>query len=152
MMCGLAIMQLVDDGCFYHKVSLHCGKMNLNYDFDNKKIYFANKASSKYFNITTKTLSNLNSSNQYEQCETVSSVMVSFTHETYGSLTLQFNYFSNPQIKYGLTFMTHDINNLSGLLIQEYQIPSMTIDHLENTYKQKGIIGKNKINTQLVIL
>lgn len=146
------IQKLVDDGCFYHKVSIFCDNMMFYYDFDNKKVKFANKASSKYFKIRTNISSNLNSSNQYEKCESVASVIVSFVHETYGPLTMRLNYFSNPQIKYGLIFSTYNIEDLSGLLIREYDIPSMTIDNLDNTCEKIGIIGKNSITTQLIIL
>ena len=145
------IQKLVDDGCFYHKVSIFCDNMMFSYDFDNKKVNFANKTSSKYFKIRTKKSSNLNSPNQYEKCESVASVIVSFVHETYGPLTLQLNYFSNPQIKYGLTFSTYNIEDLSGLLIREYEIPSMIIDSLDNTYEQDGMIGKNSVATKLLI-
>ena len=145
------INKLVDDGCFYHKVSIYCDYLSFTYDFDQKKVTFGNKASSKYFNIKTNKSCNMKAYNKYEQCESVASVYVSFTHETYGPMCLQMNYFSNPQIKYGLTCMTHDVANLSGLLIREYEIPSMTLDNLENTCEQEGIVGSNECNTELIL-
>ena len=145
------ISKLVDDGCFYHKVSIYCDNVSFSYDFDHKKVIFGNQASAKYFNIKTHKSCNMKAYNKYEQCESVASVYVSFTHDTYGPMCLQLSYFSNPQIKHGLTFMTHDVADLSGLLIREYEIPSMTLYNLENICEQEGIVGSNECNTELIL-
>lgn len=149
---AVQIQRLVDDGCFYHKMCIFCKNMTFSYDFDQKKVTFANKASSQYFNITTDTSSNMTSPNEFERCEALARVIVSFEHDTYGPLSLHLNYFSNPQIKYGMTFITYDVEGLSGLLMREYEISSMQIDSLDNTCKQQGKIGTNSVKTQLLIL
>lgn len=146
------IKRVVDDGCFYHKATVKCGKMGFTYNFDNKKVTFENKASAKYFTIQTSKSSNKNSYNKYEQCEEVAKVIINFSHESYGPMCLEFNYFSNPQIKYGVSFMAHDIENLSGLLIKEYDIQSMTIDNINDAQMLEGFVGVNNSNTELMII
>ena len=126
--------------------------MSFTYYFDSKRITFENKASAKYFTIQTSKSSNKNSYNKYEQCEAVATVIIGFNHESYGPMCLKLNYFSNPQIKYGMSFMANNIENLSGLLIQEYDIESMTIENINDTQMLEGVVGVNNSNTELMII
>ena len=121
------------------------------FDFDTKRIQFNTMESKKYFTISTKTYVRAKGLNQYEQCEKIKQIRIKFNHSLYGESIVYLNYFSNPQIKYGISFYTQKLNNMSGLLIREYDIKHMTLKHLYQKEFCKCRKFKNPVYTDFVI-
>ena len=144
--------KLVNDGVFYHKLFISSEGCGFIYDFDNKKVYLNNRASKKYFNFTTHNVSGGVYENKYEKSDNVAQCCVSFQHTLYGSMTIDLNYFSNPQIKYGIGMkLPNNTQDLTGLLIREYITSSMKVSCLCDESEKEGIVGENDKITSMVI-
>jgi hypothetical protein len=58
-------------------------------------------------------------------------------------ISIGINYYSNPQIKYGINCNVREVEGLSGLLIKEYIANTMEVSELNSIGIVKGIRGKN---------
>lgn len=136
---------ILKNGVFYNRVFVLAeNQSSFVFDFDKRTIEYNSKDASLYFNISKEQFIN-----PRDKTNVINSFIVSFNHKKFGELSLSFNYYSNPQVKYGIDFTpSHDRNvyvkQLTGLLIKEYSIPSMTIDAINYTKKVKPKIKKNK--------
>ena len=143
--------KLVNDGVFYHKLFISSEGCGFTYDFDNKKVCLNNFASKKYFNFTTHNLSGGVYQNKYENSDNVAQCCVNFQHSLYGSMTIDLNYFSNPQIKYGIGMkLPNNTQDLSGLLIREYFTSSMKVSSLSDESEKHGVLGENEKITVII--
>lgn len=138
---------IVYNGSFYNDIFLKSDNCSLKFNFDNKKIKFENHESLKYFTIKTNVLRNNDYTNIYEKCENINQIIISFTNSYHGAISICINYFSNPQIKYGISFISNNYNNIQGLLIREYNISKLTLKKLTDCKNKKCKIYKNPIKT-----
>lgn len=145
---------LVHSGVFYNKVYVSCDSMGFAFDFEKQHLTLHNKQSREYFTFNEKTLTNTSASKTiYEHSENISQLSVSFVHSIYGELELKLNYFSNPQIKYGIGMKFSDsTEGLSGLLIREYMTDSMILCSLEDETEMNGELGVNPRITNLNVV
>lgn len=144
---------LVDDGVFYHKLFIYCDGHAFEFDFDTKKVIFKDKESKTFYKFDKKIFYNHLNKNKYEQSSSIHQCDVSFKHPINGSMSLQLNYFSNPQIKYGIGVkFPMNTNGLDGLLIREYKTDSMRVPTLIDTEYKNGVYGKNDAITKMIIL
>ena len=143
--------KLVHDGSFYKEIFLYANDNMCKFDFDTKRIQFITMKSKNYFTISTQTYVRAKGLNQYEQCEKIKQIRIKFNHSIYGESIVYLNYFSNPQIKYGISFYAEKLNNMSGLLIREYDIKHMTLKHLSQKEFCKCQKFKNPVYTDFVI-
>ena len=144
---------LVDDGVFYHKLFIYCDGHAFEFDFDTKKVIFKDKESKTFYKFDKKIFYNHLNKNKYEQSSSIHQCAVSFKHPINGSMSLQLNYFSNPQIKYGIGVkFPMNTNGLDGLLIREYKTDSMRVPTLIDTEYKNGVYGKNDAITKMIIL
>ena len=150
--CEDKIKQIVKHGCFYDTCKIMCGKYELQYDFDSKRVTLGNQSSRRFFNIKTLTSSGATSYNKYERCEAIGKVCISFQHDTYGLMCLELNHFSNPQIKYGLSFISSYTNIMSGLFVQEYDISSMKVKDMNSKKYCEEKPGINEVMSNLCIV
>ena len=145
------ISKLVNDGCFYDECQIICGKHKLKYNFESKRMTLNNKESLNYFSFKTLTESGNRSYNKFERCENITKLIISFKHNVYGFIGLELNYFSNPQMKYGMNIIMDNAEGIDGLLIKEYEIESMTLNKLDDKTYYQGKCGNNKIISELCI-
>ena len=113
------------------------------------------KEASAYFSFGQKRVSETKLyNNAYETCENITQFQVSFEHSIHGKVTIDLNYFSNPQIKYGIGFSTKKakLSSFSGLLIREYTCKSMEVSELRDVEKKQGVVGKNTVTSKFVVL
>lgn len=122
-------IDLIDDGVFYQSIYVKSEGNIFYFNFDKKKAM-----SDKYFVV---------SQTEEDDYETVN---VSFKHALYGDIVLNFYYFMNPQIKYGLGIKMAKVkNNLFGLLVREYKTNSMEIQGVSDEDDVWGEEGKNAV-------
>ena len=146
-----SIDQILTNGVFYDSIYLCSDSHELSYNFNTQKLTMSKKSSS-YFSFEQKKKKQTSLyNNQYEKCEHITQFVVSFKHSKYGQVKLDLNYFSNPQIKYGIGFSSRSTKSLCGLLVREYILESMTLESIKDVSKIKGIEGKNRVNSQLLI-
>lgn len=147
-----SIDQILTSGVFYDSIYLCSDSHELSYNFNTKKLSMT-KNSSSYFSFEQKQMKQTSLyNNQYEKCEHITQFVVSFKHSKYGKINLDLNYFSNPQIKYGIGFSSPSSKSLSGLLVREYLLESMTLESLKDTSEVKGVEGTNEVNSQLLVV
>ena len=145
--------KIVNDGVFYKKVYINSEGHTVEFDFDKKGIKFNNQASKNYFELKTEVKYGMNNGNAYEKSEKIGECRLQFEHSYYGLISLNLNYFSNPQIKYGMSLcVDKKIESLSGLLIREYKTESMELYDLTDEDKKYGIEGKNNVISDMVLL
>lgn len=75
-------------------------------------------------------------------------ITISFYNIFHGLLEIQVRTFLNPQTKYGFTLMCQNksISNLSGLLVREYKLKSMSLNNINN---EKPLSGRIQINKKI---
>lgn len=147
-----SIDQILTNGVFYDNIYLCSDSHELSYNFNTQKLTMS-KHSSSYFSFVQKQKKQTSLyNNQYEKCEHITQFVVSFKHSKYGKIKLDLNYFSNPQIKYGIGFSSPSSKSLSGLLVREYLLESMTLESLKDTSEVKGVEGTNEVNSQLLVV
>ena len=144
--------KIVKEGSFYHKLFIQSEFNSFIFDFDTKQFTFPNKQSYDYFQITDNSNVSGKYFNIYEQCEYMKQIIINFNHKKYSDITIHLNYFSNPQIKYGLSLQLERVSNITGLLIQEYNISKMVLKRLKDTRQCKCKKHKNSIKTKLLLL
>ena len=137
-----APQNLITDGIFYNNVFLKSDGHTMNYNFKTQK----GNASSEYFSIQQQSVDK-KQMNKYEKSEYIQQISIAFTHSVYGKMTLNLNYFSNPQIKYGMSVKVQHKEGLTGLLVREYKCKTMECHQLRKTKKLVGKIGNNKVNS-----
>ena len=144
---------IVNNGVFYDKVYVSCDGHGFTYEFDTQRVTLENKESKKFFKFETRKLEGGANLNKYEKSEKVTQCVVSFTHPLHGTMSLELNYFSNPQIKYGIGMCIPDsgVEELDGLLIREYLTESIDTKINDESYKT-GILGKNGVISEMVLI
>ena len=145
---------LVINGVFYDSVYLYADGHSMTFNFNTQRLELSKKAST-YFSFCQKRVSESKLyNNSYETCENIAQFQVSFEHSIHGKVTIDLNYFSNPQIKYGIGFSAEKANlrSFSGLLIREYKCESMTLSKLMDVNAKKGVEGKNAMTSKFVVL
>lgn len=148
---NFSVDQILTNGVFYDSIYLCSDSHELSYNFNTQKLTMSKKSSS-YFSFEQKKKKQISLyNNQYEKCDYVTQFIVSFKHSKYGQVKLDLNYFSNPQIKYGIGFSSRSTKSLCGLLVREYILESMTLESIKDVSKIKGIEGTNRVNSQLLI-
>jgi hypothetical protein len=129
---------LLTKGVFYEKVYINSEGEELVYDFDTKKGSY----SSGYFKITQETSKNKKVVD-YESSLMVTQVYITFKNAQYGSMRLTLNNFSNPQIKYGIGLDIVYPQDLTGLLIREYESKSLECNSLKSVENLSGVLSVN---------
>ena len=66
-----------------------------------------------------------------------------------GTVTLNFNFLSNPQEKYGIAMSCSNINKLTGLMMKEFIATSMEVKSLLDKQPKEGKLGANKVLTKI---
>ena len=148
------INSLVMNGVFYDSVYLCADGHSMSFNFNTQRLELSKEACS-YFSFGQKHVSETKLyNNAYETCENITQFQVSFKHSAYGKVTIDLNYFSNPQIKYGIGFSAKKTNlrNFSGLLIREYKCDSMAVTDLRDIDEKKGIEGENTVASKFVVI
>lgn len=142
------------DGVFYDKVYLKSEEYGFMYEFDEHRVKFDNKESENYFRFNMKKEPNKNGMNKYEACEVIVKLTVTFKHTLHGTCVLELNYFSNPQIKYGISIQLpiESQTTFSGLFIREYEEKSMRVNHIYDTRPVKNLLRKNKHYSKLMLI
>ena len=133
---------LMTEGVFYKSVFVEADGERLVFNFDKQKAF----ATSNYFNIEARD-GDVSKMNKYEKSESIKQMAVTFNHSTQGKVELCFNYFSNPQIKFGISANLENVKGVSGLLVREYNCESMKVESMKSTEELKGIKCKNKVNS-----
>lgn len=145
---------LVMNGVFYDSLYLCADGHTMYFNFNTQRAKLGNGAD-KYFSFCQKNVLHSNLyDNAYESCEKIVQIQVSFKHSTHGKMTIDLNYFSNPQIKYGIGFSAKKANldSFSGLLVREYVCESMTVNELTDSDEKEGVVGTNAVSSKFVIL
>ena len=145
---------LVLNGVFYDSVYLCADGHSMSFNFNTQCLELSKEASA-YFSFGQKRVSETKLyNNAYETCENITQFQVSFEHSIHGKVTIDLNYFSNPQIKYGIGFSAKKANlrNFNGLLIREYKCDSMAVTDLRDIEEKKGIEGKNTVASKFVVI
>lgn len=145
--------KIVTSGVFYDKIFINSDGNKCWYDF-NKKQMEMTKKSKEYFKVSTEKIERgcMLYGNEYEKSESVMQLTISFNHSKYGLMRIELNYFSNPQIKYGIGMSCKKTKELSGLLIREYINESMECLRLDEVEKKKGKVGKNKKTSDIILV
>jgi surface protein len=146
--------QVIVDGCFYNKIYLNSDNHKLVFDFKKSTLKLFNKESVNYFTIKENKKYNKLGNNNYDYSDEIKQIIISFNNKKYGIVNLELNYFSNPQLKYGisLNMKNYKHKELSGLLMREYKINTMTINELQYEDECDGKLGKNKIYSKNVLI
>ena len=146
------ISKILSSGVFYDEVYLKSEGHTLLYNFKKQSFSCDKKSSLQYFNISQKLIQGGLSHNKYEQSETLVQINVSFEHSIYGQMCFDFNYFSNPQIKYGIGLSEGLVSGMTGLMIREYKTSSMRLKNISEEREKEGEIGKNAKASELLVL
>ena len=77
-------------------------------------------------------------------------VKLKFETEEYGVITLKFRHFNNPFLKYGIDSGFQYPRGLSGLLLREYYINTMTVNKITDAKRRLGLIRKNPVLTKFL--
>ena len=148
------IHSLVMNGVFYDSVYLSAEGHSMSFNFNAQRLKISKEAST-YFSFGQKHVENTKIyNNAYETCKNITQFQVLFEHSTHGKVTIDLNYFSNPQIKYGIGFSAKKakLRSFSGLLIREYACKSMEVSELRDVEKKKGIEEKNTVTSKFVVI
>ena len=144
---------LIDNGVFYKNVFVYCDGHSFDFDFDTKQMCFKDKKSTLFFKFETSQVKGGVNMNKYEQSTYINQCNVSFSHPAYGLMSIQLNYFSNPQIKYGLGIkFPKNTKGLDGLLIREYIVETMTIQKINDKTDMVGVLGNNVVNSKMILM
>jgi hypothetical protein len=142
---------LQTEGVFYKEIYMNIENNKLYYNFDTKNIKIIGNKEYFSYNVGIK---KGNKENKNERCEYIKVLNISFNHSYYGLIVLELNYFSNPQLKYGIKIQLKEIDNLnelSGLLIREYNCKYLELNNIQNkSYRNvnnKRALIKNKVNS-----
>lgn len=143
--------KIVNNGSFYENIFLYANDHVCKFNFDTKQIQFNSTNSKKYFIISTQSYVNVKGLNKYEQCDEIKQIKIKFKHTVYGKCIVYLNYFSNPQIKYGISFWAETFKHMTGLLVREYSINHMTLEDIYQTHYCKCQKFKNPTYADFVI-
>jgi hypothetical protein len=150
---NIKISDVIVNGVFYEKIFIESEGNSLTFNFKDKTVYVNSKKTLKYFDFKTNIQKNSELYKDKYQCsETITQCSLFFHHTYYGSIRLDLNYFSNPQIKYGIGLTIERNKNLSGLLTKELNITSMKVKNITDTKKKIEKKGKNKVISKMLIL
>jgi surface protein len=146
--------QVIVDGCFYNKIYLNSDNHRLVFDFKKSTLNMFNHESIKYFTVKENKKYNKSVRTKYEYSDEIKQIIISFNNKKYGLVNLELNYFSNPQLKYGirLNMKNYRDKELTGLLMREYKIDTMTINELQYEEPCNGIKGKNMSYSKNVLI
>lgn len=150
---NIHVDDLLIDGVFYDKVFIYSETMSLQYDFNETELTLLCENKNQYFKVHRKeNNSGKIYNNKYESDGGISQLVISFRHSKYGNIEVELNYFSNPQIKYGIGIKSRAIKELEGLLVREYICSSAECEKLNDIRLKKLKRGKNKINSELLLI
>lgn len=104
-------VSLLSDGVFYDEIFIYSDHKTLYYNMKDMVINYDGKYFQK--NIIK---------NGFD---------IKFRHSKYGLITLSFQYYKNPQIKYGLQLMMDDMSDeLSGMFIYKYDLKTIDLERI----------------------
>lgn len=148
--------KIIADGVLYDEIYICIHDVyTLNFNFNSKTLKLSKKAQEdNFFNLrVNKNMNSFTYDNAYEKSEQIYQLKISFYHNVLRNICIDCNFYSNPQIKYGIGFTCNKFlaRYLDGLLIREYIANTMSVDKITNTtYINNGIIGKNKVQSKLM--
>ena len=89
---------------------------------------------------------------KYQLSDKICQFKVQFKHSKYGKIVVDLNHYSNPQTRYGLGLNISKYSDLSGLLVREYKVKTMKLKTLYDKEVKEGKLGKNKVQSDFVIV
>jgi len=134
---------LLVNGVFYDNVYIQSEGNIFSINFETMKVEI-NMKHKDYFKIK-KVIKDGRKQIFEENCDYIQSLILRIKHSKYGLIDLHFDYYSNPQIKYGITMRCENIRYFNGLLVSEVDCKRMSINNLENIIYKRPVALKNKI-------
>jgi surface protein len=144
------VERMIVDGCFYDKIYIKMEGNEMTFNYDKGELRLLKRDEIEISENVKKERLGYNRKDDYS--EEIKQIVLKMNHLKYGKIILELNYFSNPQMKYGLGITMKKNNELSGLLVREYLTKSMRLDKLKDTRKMKGVVGKNEVHSKILVL